>query len=265
MGKNKNKESVKDGFYYRFRFTEQIKELDTIPQAGELLDAAEAYVRGEDFVITDKVVKMAFVSWKTQFDWDLKKSEEYHKERKEISEHANEVKKANAEKRRKREAELKQQQQPELFKEEAASEEEDVPLVEAEEVEPYPFEAFWREYISHKDEKNARIIWKHLSNDLRKKAINGARIYTQYVLARKSKDPKFDAILKSSTFLKDAHWNDEYKEEELTPQNYGNNRSYQSDYERRKQQQNAVLTDFMAEAAARVQAIEDAKNRVENI
>lgn len=164
---------------------------------------------------------------------------------------------------RKREAELKQQ--PELFKEEAASENDDVPLVEAEEVEPYPFEFFWREYISHKDEQNARRIWKCLPNDLREKAINGAKIYTQYVLARKSKDPNFDAILKPSSFLKDAHWNDEYKEEELTPQNYGNNRSYQSDYEHRKQQQNAVLTDFMAEAAARVQANEVAKNRGENI
>lgn len=264
MGKNKNKESVKDGFYYRFRFTEQIKELDTISQAGELLDAAESYVKGEDFVITDKVVKMAFVSWKTQFDWDLKKSEEYHEERKKISDHANEVKKARAEKRRKREAEQQQQQQPEFFKEETANGN-DVPLVEAEEVELYPFEVFWREYISHKDELNTRRIWKRLPNDLREKAINGAKIYTQYVLVRKSKDPNFDAILNPSTFLKDAHWNDEYKEEELTPQNYGNNRSYQSDYERRKQQQNAVLTDFMAEAAARVQAVEDAKSRGENI
>lgn len=257
MGKNKNKESVKDGFYYRFRFTEQIKELDTIPQAGELLDAAEAYVRGEDFVITDKVVKMAFVSWKTQFDWDLKKSEEYHKARKEISDHANEVKKAKEENRRKRETE--QQQQPELFKEEAASDDDGVPLVEAEEVEPYPFEFFWREYISHKDEKNTRIIWKRLPNDLREKAINGAKIYTQYVLARKSKDPNFDAILKPSSFLRDAHWNDEYKEEELTPQNYGSNKQPQSDYERRKQQQSATLANFMADALASVQAVEDAK------
>lgn len=169
--------------------------------------------------------------------------------------------KQKAENHRKREA--KQQQQPELFKEEANGD--DVPLVEAEEVEPYPFEFFWREYISHKDELNARRIWKCLPNDLREKAINGAKIYTQYVLARKSKDPNFDAILKPSSFLKDAHWNDEYKEEELTPQNNGNNRSYQSDYEHRKQQQNAVLTDFVAEAAARVQAVEDAKSRGENI
>lgn len=151
---------------------------------------------------------------------------------------------------RKREAELKQQ--PELFKEEAASEGDDVPLVEAEEVEPYPFEFFWREYISHKDEQNARRIWKCLPNDLREKAINGAKIYTQYVLARKSKDPNFDAILKPSSFLKDAHWNDEYKEEELTPQNNGNNNKQYNNRLVQQQRNNEVLRNIMAEAAAAV-------------
>lgn len=156
-----------------------------------------------------------------------------------------------------------QQQQPELFKEEAKGD--DVPIVEAEEVEPYPFEYFWREYISHKDEKNARNIWAHLYDDSRKKAIDGAKIYTQYVLARKAKDPNFDAILKPSTYLKDAHWNDEYKEEELTPQNYGNNNKQYNNRLVQQQRNNEVLCNIMAEAAARVQAVEDAKNRVENI
>lgn len=156
--------------------------------------------------------------------------------------------KQKVENRRKREA--KQQQQPELFKEEANGD--DVPLVEAEEVEPYPFEFFWREYISHKDEQNARRIWKCLPNDLREKAINGAKIYTQYVLARKSKDPNFDAILKPSSFLKDAHWNDEYKEEELTPQNNGNNNVQYNNRLVQQQRNNEVLRNIMAEAAAAV-------------
>ena len=255
-----NKEKT-HGFFCRETFMEQIQLLQEARQCVELFAAAFAYTKGEKYEIKDAFVKMAFSSWRTVFDYDKREADLYHKMKSDAGKIGQKTMRENM--KRKREAE--QQQQSELFKEEAASEGDNVPLVEAEEVEPYPFEVFWREYISHKDEKNARIIWKHLSNDSRKKAINGARIYTQYVLARKSKDPKFDAILKSSTFLKDAHWNDEYKEEELTPQNYGNNRSYQSDYERRKQQQNAVLTDFMAEAAARVQAIEDAKNRVENI
>lgn len=254
----KNKEKT-HGFFCRETFMEQIQLLQEAKQCVELFAAAFAYTKGENYDIKDAFVKMAFSSWKTVFDYDKKEADLFHKMKSDAGRIGGNNK---AENRRKREAE--QKQQPELFKEEAANGN-DVPLIEAEEVEPYPFELFWRDYISHKDEKNARIIWKHLSNDSRKKAINGARIYTQYVLARKSKDPKFDAVLNPSTFLKDAHWNDEYKEEELTPQNYGNNGSYQSDYERRKQQQNAVLTDFMAEAAARVQAIEDAKNRVENI
>ena len=156
--------------------------------------------------------------------------------------------KQKAENRRKREAE----QQPELFKEEAASENDDVPLVEAEEVEPYPFEFFWREYISHKDEQNARRIWKCLPNYLREKAINGAKIYTQYVLARKSKDPNFDAILKPSSFLKDAHWNDEYKEEELTPQNNGSNNVQYNNREAQRQQNLRAMGELLAEAAAAV-------------
>lgn len=262
MGKNKNKESVKDGFYYRFRFTEQIKELDTIPQAGELLDAAEAYVRGEDFVITDKVVKMAFVSWKTQFDWDLKKSEEYHKARKEISDHANEVKKAKAEKRRKRETE--QQQQPELFKEEAASEGGDVPLVEAEEVEPYPFERFWNLYNFKHDKQPAEKAWKKLNNKDRAAAMAAIPNYHAYLEHKRSTGFNQNQAYAAS-YLNKRRWEDDYSITDTTPQNNGNNRSYQSDYERRKQQQNAVLTDFMAEAVARVQAIEEAKNRVENI
>lgn len=263
MGKNKNKESVKDGFYYRFRFTEQIKELDTISQAGELLDAAEAYVKGEDFVLTDKVVKMAFVSWKTQFDWDLKKSEEYHKERKEISDHANEVKKAKIEERRKREAEQKQQQ-PELFEEEAASEGDGVPLVEAEEVEPYPFERFWNLYNFKHDKLPAEKAWNKLNNKDRAAAMAAIPNYHAYLEHKRSTGFNQNQAY-AATYLNKRRWEDDYSITDTTPQNYGNNRSYQSDYERRKQQQNAVLTDFMAEAVARVQANEVAKNRGENI
>lgn len=159
--------------------------------------------------------------------------------------------KQKAENHRKREAE--QQQQPELFKEEAKGN--DVPIVEVEEVEQYPFELFWRAYVSHKDEKNARNIWAHLYDDSRKKAIDGAKIYTQYVLARKAKDPNFDAILKPSTYLKDAHWNDEYKEEELTPQNYGNNNKQYNNREAQRQQNLREMGEWLAEAAANVQPI----------
>lgn len=246
MGKNKDKESVKDGFYYRFRFTEQIKELDTIPQAGELLDAAEAYVRGEDFVITDKVVKMAFVSWKTQFDWDLKKSEEYHKARKEISDHANEVKKARAEERRKREAE--QQQQPELFKEAASKD--DVPLVEAEEVEPYPFEVFWNTFNFKRNKQTAEKAWKKLNNKDRAEAMAAIPNYHAY-LEHKRATGFNQNNLYPATYLNERRWEDDYSITD-TPQNYGNNNVQYNNRLVQQQRNNEVLCNIMAEAAAAV-------------
>ena len=238
MGEKKKK-SFELGFFFRHEFKEQLRRMQTVAQVMEVLDAASDYVMTDNYSIQDPFSDLAFSAWKPCLKYE-----------KETYLQVCEQNKIN---RQKREEKKIKKQQPELFKEEAASEGENVPLFEA--VEIYPFEAFWREYISHKDEKNARIIWKHLSNDLRKKAINGARIYTQYVLARKSKDPKFDAILKSSTFLKDAHWNDEYKEEELTPQNYGNNNKQYNNREAQRQQNLREMGEWLAEAAANVQPI----------
>lgn len=170
--------------------------------------------------------------------------------------------KQKAENHRKREAE--QQQQPELFKEEAASEGDDVPLVEAEEVEPYPFEVFWDTFNFKKNKQTAEKAWKKLNNKDRAEAI--AKIPNYYAYLEHKRAMGFNQNnLYPSTYLNERRWEDDYSITDTTPQNYGNNRSYQSDYERRKQQQNAVLTDFMAEAAARVQAVEDAKSRGENI
>lgn len=251
----KDKEKT-HGFFCRETFMEQIQLLQEAKQCVELFAAAFAYTKGENYDIKDTFVKMAFSSWKTIFDYDKKEADLYHKMKSDAGKVGQKVMRENQ--RRKREAE----QQPELFKEEAASEGGDVPLVEAEEVEPFPFEFFWREYISHKDEKNTRSIWKRLSNDLREKAINGAKIYTQYVLARKSKDPNFDAILKPSSFLRDAHWNDEYKEEELTPQNYGNNNVQYNNREAQRQQNLRAMGEWLAEAAANVQPINPTESGV---
>ena len=156
-----------------------------------------------------------------------------------------------------------QQQQSELFKEEAASEGDDVPLVEAEEVEPYPFVEFWNTFNFKRNKQAAEKVWKKLNNKDRAAAMAAIPNYHAYLEHKRSTG--FDQNnLYPATYLNGRRWEDDYSITD-TPQNYGSNRSYQSDYEHRKQQQNAVLTDFMAEAAARVQAIEDAKNRVENI
>ena len=238
MGKNKKK-SFELGFFFRHEFKEQLRRMQTVSQVMEVLDAASDYVMTDNYSIQDAFSDLAFSAWLPCL-----------KHEKETYLQVCEQNKINRQEREKKKA--KQQQQPELFKEEAASEGDNVPLVEVEEVEPYPFEFFWREYISHKDEQNARHIWKRLPNDLREKAINGAKIYTQYVLVRKSKDPNFDAILKPSSFLRDAHWNDEYKEEELTPQNYGNNNVQYNNRLVQQQRNNEVLRNIMAEAAAAV-------------
>lgn len=126
----------------------------------------------------------------------------------------------------------------------------------AEVIEQYPFETFWNAYNKMRDRGKCEKIWQRLSDTDK---ANIMRHVTKYVASTPNKKYRKDPI----TYLKNRSWEDEIITD--TPQNYGSNRSYQSDYERRKQQQNAVLTDFMAEAAARVQAVEDAKSRGENI
>lgn len=227
------------------------KEL-SFENAGRMLfEVMDKYAEQKELSLEDPTTLAYAKMWCTDVDIALKYS---RKKSETNSKNGQKGGEQTAKNRREREAEQKQQQ-PELFKEEAASEEDDVPIVEVEEVEQYPFELFWRAYVSHKDEKNARNIWAHLYDDSRKKAIDGAKIYTQYVLARKAKDPNFDAILKPSTYLKDAHWNDEYKEEELTPQNYGNNNKQYNNREAQRQQNLREMGEWLAEAAANVQPI----------
>lgn len=254
----KNKEKT-HGFFCRETFMEQIQLLQEAKQCVELFAAAFAYTKGENYDIKDAFVKMAFSSWKTVFDYDKKEADLFHKMKSDAGRIGGNNK---AENRRKREA--KQKQNPELSKEEAASEEDEVPLVEAEEVEPYPFERFWNLYNFKHDKHPAEKAWNKLNNKDRAAAMAAIPNYHAYLEHKRSTGFNQNQAY-AATYLNKRRWEDDYSITDTTPQNYGNNRSYQSDYERRKQQQNAVLTDFMAEAAARVQAIEDAKNRVENI
>ena len=126
----------------------------------------------------------------------------------------------------------------------------------AEVMEQYPFETFWNAYDKMRNRGDCEFIWQRLPDTDK---ANIMQHVAKYIASTPNKKYRKDPI----TYLKNRSWEDEIITD--TPQNYGNNRSYQSDYERRKQQQNAVLTDFMAEAAARVQANEVAKNRGENI
>lgn len=255
MKKNKEIRRIPLNLDYRLL----LKSLPKTYAADVLFGVMDKYAEDKELEIEDKTAMAYAQVWCNDIDIALK-----HKN--EISE-TNSINgkkgvKVKAEKRRKREAE--QQQQPELFKEEEASEGDDVPLVEAEEVEPYPFVEFWNTFNFKRNKQAAEKVWKKLNNKDRAAAMAAIPNYHAYLEHKRSTG--FDQNnLYPATYLKGRRWEDDYSITDTTPQNYGNNRSYQSDYERRKQQQNAVLTDFMAEAAARVQAVEDAKSRGENI
>lgn len=159
--------------------------------------------------------------------------------------------------------EAKQQQQPELFKEEAASEEDDVPLVEAEEVEPYPFVEFWNTFNFKRNKQAAEKVWKKLNNKDRAAAMAAIPNYHAYLEHKRSTG--FDQNnLYPATYLNGRRWEDDYSITD-TPQNYGNNNKQYNNRLAQQQRNNEVLCNIMAEAAARVQAVEDAKSRGENL
>lgn len=250
MGEKKKK-SFELGFFFRHEFKEQLRRMQTVSQVMEVLDAASDYVMTDNYSIQDPFSDLAFSAWKPCLKYE-----------KESYLQVCEQNKINRQKRENKK--IKQEQQPELFKEEAASEDDDVPLVEAEEVEPYPFVKFWNTFNFKKNKQTAEKAWKKLNNKDRAAAMAAIPNYHAYLEHKRSTGFNQNNLY-PSTYLNGRRWEDDYSITDTTPQNYGNNRSYQSDYERRKQQQNAVLTDFMAEAAARVQANEVAKNRGENI
>ena len=249
MKKNKEVRKILLNLDFRVLF----KEL-SFENAGRMLfDVMDKYAEQKELSLEDPTTLAYAKVWCADVDIALKYSRKKSETNSKNGQKGGEQKEEN---RRKREAE--QKQQPELFKEEAASED-DVPLVEAEEVEPYPFERFWNLYNFKHDKQPAEKAWKKLNNKDRAAAIAAIPNYHAYLEHKRSTGFNQNQAYAAS-YLNKRRWEDDYSITDTTPQNYGNNRSNQSDYERRKQQQNAVLTDFMAEAAARVQAIEDAKD-----
>ena len=257
----KNKERT-HGFFCRETFMEQIQLLQESKQCVELFAAAFAYTKGEKYDIKDAFVKMAFSSWKTVFDYDKKEADLFHKMKSDAGKIGQRVMRESQS--HKREAE--RQQQKDLFKEEAEqerSENDGVPLVEAEEVEPYNFEAFWKLYKVKRNKQQAKKVWGKLNNKDRAAAMEKVPEYFAFLEYQKARG--FNQItLYPATYLNQRRWEDDYTITD-TPQNYGSNKQYQSNYECRRQQQNAILADFMADAAASVQAIEDAKSGDGNI
>lgn len=143
-----------------------------------------------------------------------------------------------------------QQQQPELFKEEAASEEDDVPLVEAEEVEPYPFVKFWNTFNFKRNKPAAEKAWKKLNNKDRAEAI--AKIPNYYAYLEHKRATGFNQNnLYPASYLNGRRWEDDYSITD-TPQNNGNNNVQYNNRLVQQQRNNEVLRNIMEEAAAAV-------------
>lgn len=216
MEKNNKK---KDGFFCRKAFRTQLALLDTVEQVLELVDAAYAYMDNEQYKITDKVVRMAFVSWKSVFDYEKEKEAIYHKKRKEISGKGNEVKKANRQ--------IKPVQQttiPTLFESEQQAEATAQPsdgIPYAEIVETYPFEKFWKIYGKIVGHDICQKIWMSISDETKARIMDHV---VKYVESRPDKRTRRDPY----NYLIKKTWEDEIISATPINTNYhGNNKQQQ--------------------------------------
>lgn len=141
------------------------------------------------------------------------------------------------------------QQQPELFKEENASKD-DVPLVEAEEVEPYPFVEFWNTFNFKRNKQTAEKAWNKLNNKDRAAAMAAIPNYHAYLEHKRSTGFNQNNLY-PATYLNERRWEDDYSITD-TPQNYGNNNKQFNNRLAQQQRNNEVLCNIMAEAAAAV-------------
>lgn len=223
MEKNNKK---KDGFFCRKAFRTQLALLDTVEQVLELVDAAYAYMDNEQYKITDKVVRMAFVSWKSVFDYEKEKEAIYHKKRKKISDKGNEVKKANRQ--------IKPVQQttiPTLFESEQQAEataqpSDDIPYAEI--VETYPFEKFWKIYGKIVGHDICQKLWMSISDETKARIMDHV---VKYVESRPDKRTRRDPY----NYLIKKTWEDEIISATPINTNYHGSNNRQRD--KRTQQQ----------------------------
>ena len=233
----KKKKTFEIGFFFRHEFKEQLRRMKTVSQVMEVLDAATDYVMTDNYSIQDPFSDLAFSAWKPCLKYE-----------KETYLQVCEQNKINRQKRD--EKKIKKQQQPELFKEEAASEEGDVPLVEAEEVEPYPFVEFWNTFNFKRNKQTAEKAWKKLNNKDRAAAMAAIPNYHAY-LEHKRATGFNQNNLYPATYLNERRWEDDYSITD-TPQNYGNNNVQYNNRLAQQQRNNETLRNIMEEAAAAV-------------
>ena len=220
--------------------------LESLPKncaADVLFAVMDKYAEGKEIKIEDETAAAYARVWCNDIDIALKHKKQISETNSINGQKGVEVK---AEKRRNREAE--QQQQPELFKEAASKD--DVPLVEAEEVEPYPFEVFWNTFNFKRNKQTAEKAWKKLNNKDRAEAMAAIPNYHAY-LEHKRATGFNQNNLYPATYLNERRWEDDYSITD-TPQNYGNNNVQYNNRLVQQQRNNEVLRNIMAEAAAAV-------------
>lgn len=241
MKSRKDKEKT-SGFFCRKVFMEQLVLLETPAQFLELFGAAYAYIDDEEFEIKDNMVKMAFSSWKIALNYD----KEYHKERKANSIQANEAKK------KKREAKgniLMNSPSDE-------STEEEPPLAEAEQVEQYPFEEFWKIYGKEVGLEECQRIWNRQYSNETKAEIMAHVV--EYVKARPNVYFRKDPI----NYFKERCWKDKVITNNQSASNYGSNNKQFNDREAQRQQNLRAMGEWLAEAAANVQPIDPTESGI---
>ena len=240
MKKNKEVRKILLNLDFRVLF----KEL-SFENAGRMLfDVMDKYAEQKELSLEDPTTLAYAKVWCADVDIALKYSRKKSETNSKNGQKGGEQKEEN---RRKREAE--QKQQPELFKEEAASED-DVPLVEAEEVEPYPFERFWNLYNFKHDKQPAEKAWKKLNNKDRAAAIAAIPNYHAYLEHKRSTGFNQNQAY-AATYLNKRRWEDDYSITD-TPQNNGSNNVQYNNRLAQQQRNNEVLRNIMAEAAAAV-------------
>ena len=240
MKKNKEVRKILLNLDFRVLF----KEL-SFENAGRMLfDVMDKYAEQKELSLEDPTTLAYAKVWCADVDIALKYSRKKSETNSKNGQKGGEQKEEN---RRKREAE--QKQQPELFKEEAASED-DVPLVEAEEVEPYPFEKLWNLYNFKHDKQPAEKAWKKLNNKDRAAAMAAIPNYHAYLEHKRSTGFNQNQAY-AATYLNKRRWEDDYSITD-TPQNNGNNNKQYNNRLAQQQRNNEVLCNIMAEAAAAV-------------
>lgn len=196
--------------------------LDADSKTAQLINAIFDAYENKEAVLLDDVVKHEFELIKPQIAEDLEKS----KERSAIN--SNNIKKRWEEKRQK-----KATQKNASFDN----------VQYAEVMEQYPFETFWNAYNKMRNRGECELIWQRLSDTSK---ANIMQHVTKYVASTPNKKYRKDPI----TYLKNRSWEDEIITD--TPQNYGNNNVQYNNRLAQQQQNNEVLRNIMAEAAAAV-------------